>query len=309
VGNSGGMVYGLSLRNGKKQWTFQAKESIFSSPDLADGKVVFGSSDKNIYCLNIADGKLLWQFATQSPVVAAPRIENGIVYIGGSDGKFRAIKLNSGELLWEFDGLAGFVETKPLIYQDKVIFGAWDTYLYALNKEDGTLAWKWTNGNPGVLYSPAACFPVAANNKIFIVAPDRFMTAINSETGATIWRSNAHKVRESIGISEEGQKIYARCMEDTLLAFSSKSKSPELIWATSCGYGYDIDPSTPIEKDGIIFFSTKNGFLFAVDAKSGQVKFQYRIGVALVNTVTPIDAHRVVLTDMDGRVMLVVTSD
>lgn len=305
VGNSAGSVYGLSVNDGKKQWTFQAKESIFSSPEIADGKVVFGSSDKNIYCLNVEDGKLLWQFSTEAPVVAAPKIENGIVYIGGSNGKFRAITLSSGELLWDYDGVAGFVETKPLIYQNKVIFGAWDTYLYALNKENGTLVWKWTNGNPGVLYSPAACLPAAADNKIFIAAPDRFMTAIDSETGATIWRTNAHKVRESIGISEVGNKIYARCMEDTLLAFSSAAAIPELIWATSCGYGYDINPSMPIEKDGIVFFSTKNGFLFAVDAISGDVKFQYRVGVALVNTVTPLDAHRVVLSDMGGRVMLV----
>ncbi|MCI0493395.1 PQQ-binding-like beta-propeller repeat protein, partial [candidate division KSB1 bacterium] len=305
VGNSAGTVFGLSLNDGKKQWTFQAKGSIFSSPEIADGKVVFGSSDKNIYCLNVEDGKLVWQFQAQAPVLAAPRISGGEVYIGGSDGRFRAIKLNSGELLWEFDGVAGFVETKPLIYQEKVIFGAWDTYLYALNKKDGTLAWKWTNGNPGKLYSPAACLPVAAKDKIFIVAPDRFMTAIDSKTGATVWRTNAHKVRESIGISEDGNIIYARCMEDTLLAFSSTSAAPELIWATSCGYGYDIDPSMPIEKDGVIFFSTKNGFLFAVDSRSGNVKFQFRVGVALVNTVTPIDAHRVVLTDMDGRVMLV----
>lgn len=305
VGNSAGSVYALSVNNGKKQWTFQAKESIFSSPEIADRKVVFGSSDKHIYCLKVENGKLLWQFTTQSPVVAAPKIENGIVYVGGSDGKFRAITLSSGELLWQFDGVAGFVETKPLIHQDKVIFGAWDTYLYALYKKDGKLAWKWTNGNPGVLFSPAACLPVVQQDKIFIVAPDRFMTAIDSKTGATIWRTNAHKVRESIGISEDGNNIYARCMEDTLLAFSAAAAIPELIWATSCGYGYDINPSMPNEKDGTIFFSTKNGFLFAVDAASGAVTFRYRVGVALVNTVTPIDAHRVVLSDMDGRVMLV----
>ena len=305
VGNRAGTVYGLSLEDGKKQWTFQAKGSIFSSPDIADGKVVFGSSDKTIYCLNIEDGKLLWQFTTQAPVVAAPRVSSGVVYIGGSDGIFRAISLESGELLWEFDGVAGFVETKPLIHQEKVIFGAWDTYLYALNKKDGTLAWKWTNGNPGILLSPAACLPVAAKDKIFIVAPDRFMTAIDSKTGETIWRTNAHKVRESIGISEDGQTIYARCMEDTLLAFSSGSASPELLWATSCGYGYDINPSMPIEKDGVIFFSTKNGSLFAVAARSRELIFQYRVSVALINTVTPIDADRVVLTAMDGRVMLV----
>jgi len=305
VGNSEGMVYGLALKDGTKRWDFKTEKSVFSSPDIADEKVVFGSSDKNIYCLDIKNGKLLWKFLTQAPVVAAAVIENGIVYVGGSDGRFRAIKLNNGGLVWEFDGVKGFVETKPLIYQKKVIFGAWDTYLYALDINDGSLAWKWSNNNPGLLYSPAACLPVASNNKIFIVAPDRFMTAVDAKTGQTVWRSKKHKVREAIGISEDGKSIYARCMEDTLFAFSSASPTQELIWSTPCGYGYDIDPSMPIEKDGMIFFGTKNGYLFAVDAKNRDIKFQYRVGVALINTVTPIDAHNIVLTDMDGRVMMV----
>jgi len=266
---------------------------------------VFGSSDKNIYCLNVKDGKLLWKISTQAPVVAAPVIEKGIVYVGGSDGKFRAINLKTGELIWEFDNINSFVETKPLLYQEKVIFGAWDTYLYALNIKDGTLAWKWSNDNAGQLYSPAACLPVASNNKIFIVAPDRFMTAIEAKTGQTVWRSNKHKVREAIGISEDEKSIFARCMDDTLFAFSSVSPTQELIWSTACGYGYDIDPSMPTEKDGIIYFGTKNGYLFAIEAESGQLKYQFRVGVTVVNTVTPVNQNQVVLTDMDGRVIMI----
>lgn len=305
IGNREGRLAGLLLNTGKIQWTFQINGSIFSSPAAADGKVIFAATDGKIYCLDIENGRVLWTFATGRPVVAAPKIDRGMIYIGSSDGRCRAIQLNDGRLKWEFNGVAGFVETQPLIYQDKVIFGAWDTYLYALNKKDGSLAWQWSNGNPGRLFSPAACIPVASANKVFIVAPDRFLTAIDVRTGETIWRTNAHKVRESIGISENGQTIYARCMEDTLLAISAAGTSPRLIWATSCGYGYDIAPSMPMERDGVIFFSTKNGYLFAVDAKTGAVKFQFRVGVAMVNTVNPIDGHHVLLTDMAGMVMLI----
>ncbi|MDZ7312756.1 MAG: PQQ-like beta-propeller repeat protein, partial [candidate division KSB1 bacterium] len=124
-------------------------------------------------------------------------------------------------------------------------------------------------------------------------------------TGKTLWRSNRHQVREAIGISEDRRTVYARCMTDTLLAFSSSTSKPELRWFTPCGYGYDIDPSMPQEKDGVIFFGTKNGYVFAVDAKTGAVKWQHRVGVTAVHTVVPITAHRVVVTDMDGRVMMV----
>jgi outer membrane protein assembly factor BamB/predicted phosphodiesterase len=304
AGNSNGVVYGLSLQDGKERWRFQTRKGVYSTPAIANGKVVFGSVDGNIYCLNVTDAKLIWKFSTAAPVVATPHIEKGFIYIGSSDGKFRAIDLDTGKLKWEFAGVAGFVETKPLIYDGKVIFGAWDTFLYALNRKDGTLAWKWTNGHPGVLYSPAACWPVAAHGKIFIAAPDRFMTTIDAATGKTVWRSNHHQVREAIGLSSDARTVYARCMTDTLLAFSSSSSAPQLQWLTPCGYGYDIDPSMPLEKDGVIFFGTKNGFVFAVDAKSGAVKWQHRVGVTVVNTVAPIAANRLVATDMDGRVMM-----
>lgn len=147
VGNSSGFVSSYSLKNGAKQWTFETGATVYSTPYVSNGRVVFGSSDGNIYCLNARTGKLVWKYATRAPVVAAPAIKNNIVYVGASDSTFRAIDLRTGTLKWEFDGVNNFVETRPLVYYDKVIFGAWDTYLYALNAADGSLSWKWSNGN------------------------------------------------------------------------------------------------------------------------------------------------------------------
>lgn len=305
VGNSSGTVYGISVEKGGERWRFETGAPVYSSPDISRGKVVFGSADGSIYCLDLTNGREVWRFGTQAPAVAAPTIEDDVVYIGGSDGNFRAIDLERGNLRWEFEGLSDFVETKPLVYGGKVIFGAWDTYLYALDSHDGSLVWKWSNGNPAILYSPAACWPVGSENRVFIVAPDRFITAIDVETGENVWRTGLHDVRETIGISEDGDIVYARSMWDTLFAFSSSAPEPKIIWSSPCGYGYDIDPSMPVEKDGVVFFGTKNGLVIAVDAQTGAVRWKHRTGVALVNTVAPVDAHRVVVTDMDGRVMLI----
>jgi outer membrane protein assembly factor BamB len=168
------------------------------------------------------------------------------------------------------------------------------------------LAWKWSEGRPGKLYSPAACWPVAANDKIFIVAPDRFMTAIDYNTGETVWRTNRFKERETIGISEDGSRIYAQCMQDTVVAVSSKSNRFELLWATHCGYGYDIAPSMLIEKDNVVFFATKNGLIFALDAFSGKVKWHYKFGNTLINTVNPISSKQILFSNMDGNVALLI---
>jgi len=309
VGNSSGTAYGLSVEQGSELWRFQTGNAIYSSPAGERGKVIFGSADRHIYCLDAQTGTLVWRYATGAPVLAAPTIASGIVFIGGGDGVFRAIQLDTGQLVWQFSGVEEFVETKALVYRDKVIFGAWDTFLYALQQKDGTLAWKWSNHSPAKLFSPAACWPVAADGKIFIAAPDRYMTAIHEANGETLWRSNRYMVRESIGISENGAVCFARCMVDTVVAFSTLADTPELVWARHCGFGYDIAPNMPVEKDGTLFFGTKNGFVFALDSATGETRWVHRVGVTLINTVVPLDGRRLVLADMDGRVLMLVDGD
>ena len=60
-----------------------------------------------------------------------------------------------------------------------------------------------------------------------------------------------------------------------------------------------------VEKDGVVFYGTKNGLLLALDAKTGGIQWQHKIGVGVVNTVTPLSANEVLATDFDGKVTLV----
>ncbi|HTY36391.1 MAG TPA: PQQ-binding-like beta-propeller repeat protein [Bacteroidota bacterium] len=305
VGNSSGRVTCYSLNDGAIRWEFKTGGTVYSTPDAADGRVVFGSSDRTIYCLDVKSGRKLWSVQAAAPVLAAMAIRDGVVYAGASDGVFRAIDLTTGAIRWQHAGIEGFVEAKPLVFDGKVIFGAWDTYLYALDIRDGSLVWKWTNGNNGILYSPAACWPVGAHGKIFIVAPDRCMTAIDAQTGKTLWRSKRHQVRECIGISEDGERVYARCMTDTVIALSTRSSVPTEVWVSSCGYGYDIDPSMPMEHHGEVVFGTKNGLVYGLDASSGKVRWTHKVGVTIVSTPNIVDDHRVLVSDLDGTVTLI----
>jgi outer membrane protein assembly factor BamB len=63
----------------------------------------------------------------------------------------------------------------------------------------------------------------------------------------------------------------------------------------------------PVEKDGIVFFGTKNGLVYALDGRTGVVRWKYKIGVTIVNTPLPISAREVVVTDLDGRIALLVS--
>lgn len=214
---------------------------IIGTPAADKNVVVFGSADMNIYGLNASDGRLLWKINTEAPVLGAVTIRNGIAYIGGSDHKFRAIDIKSGTVVWSYDGVEGYIETKPLVYDNLVIFGAWDKNLYALDKKTGKEVWKWHEGKPGRFYSAAAVWPVAANGKVFIADPERVLTAIDASTGKTVWRTKESMVRETVGLSEDKRRIYSKTMNDSVVCYSTTTDFPEK-------YGLrmsDSDMSTP----------------------------------------------------------------
>lgn len=301
VGDDLGRLTAYALKNGKKLWSFQSGKRIVGTPAVSEGIVVFGSADCKIYGLDAQNGNLLWTVEAAEPVLGAVTIENGIAYIGASDHTFRAVNICTGEVKWAFAGVRGYIETKPLVTDNKVIFGAWDNTLYALNKADGKELWKWTGGLTRMHFSPAAVWPVAADGKVFITDPQRAMTAIDIETGNTVWRTFQSMVRETIGLSEDKERIYSKTMNDSIVCYSTKGDQPHKLWASNVGFGYEHAPSMQVEKNGVVFGSTKEGLIFALEAATGKVLWKHKTGNSLISTVVPLDNNRVLFTATSGE--------
>jgi outer membrane protein assembly factor BamB len=112
------------------------------------------------------------------------------------------------------------------------------------------------------------------------------------------------RCRESIGRSRDQSRLYVRSIQDSIYAFSTAADQPQKLWEVDAGFGYDINSAMLIEKEGTLFYGTKNGKVLALDAKTGAIRWQHRIGVALVNTLAPLSSDRVLATDFDGKIVL-----
>lgn len=308
IGDDIGCMYALDLRSGKTLWTFPTDMRIVGSPAVSEGVVVFGSANYNIYGLDAKTGNELWHITTNQAVMGAATIHDGVAYIGGGDGRMFAIDIHTGAVKWSFNELKNYVLTRPLVYRNKLYFGCWDTHLYALNIDDGSLAWKWNNGKGNPKLSPASVWPVAADGKIFITAPDRYFTCLDAETGDVVWRTNQYKVRETVGLSEDGQTVYSKCMWDTIVALPTQypiadsEASPTPRWVTHADFGYEHNPAMPLEKDGTLWVSTKNGLLLGLDAKTGTVLFRHKIGNSILNTPLPLSGTECIFTSSEGTI-------
>ncbi|MFA5328601.1 MAG: PQQ-binding-like beta-propeller repeat protein [Prolixibacteraceae bacterium] len=300
--NTKGEIVAIHKSTGKVKWRFATSGKIYSTPAISGNLVVCASTDNNIYALNLKNGHQVWKFITARSIVASPAIDQGIVYIGSSEGIFRAIDLKTGQLKWQYNDIKNFVESKPSIYNGAVYFGSWGNTFYALNKLNGNLLWKrekYTNR----MLSSAAVWSVAANGKIFIVAPDRHMTALDAKTGDELWDSGKYSCRESIGISADGDLVYIKNItEGNVMAFATSTNAQVLAWKCKAELGYEIGPSPIVERGDLVFVPTCMGEVLAINKQTHQLAWKYKISGALVNAVQPLSKNKILVTTSDGRV-------
>jgi outer membrane protein assembly factor BamB len=307
-GNSLGWVKAISLNTKRIIWETEVKGPVYSTPVFADGVLVLGVTDGYVIGLNALTGKHLWSVKTGKPVLAEGITDGRFVYIGGGNRSFYRIDANTGNVIWEFTGVNGLIQGKPAFSGSSVVFGAWDNHLYCLDKKTGSLQWKWNNGKPQILYSPGNIFPVCTEDRVFIVAPDRYMTAIDINTGKEIWRTNRHQVRESMGASPDGSLIYAKLMNDTVIAVASTGNFPKTVWTVNAGFGYEHNPCPVLAAGDIVIVATRNGMLVAIDPKTRGILWKYKAGNSSVNKVVAGANETYWLTLTEGKILGIKTT-
>jgi outer membrane protein assembly factor BamB len=174
------------------KWAFQTGGDTFSSPAVVDGKVYFGSTDKNIYCLDAYTGEEIWRFTTGFYVRASQAVWNGKVYTGADDGYFYGLDADTGEELWKTSAGGFFTNflnpgeakpgSSPIVVNSKIYCGSKDANLYCLNL-DGKVQWKFPTDN-AIIGSPGY-----ADGIVYITSTDGYLYGVNANSGSQVWKS------------------------------------------------------------------------------------------------------------------------
>ncbi len=283
-GNSMGYLRVIDKKKAKLKWEYKTTSMLFSRPAVADKIVALPTGDKRLIWLDKKSGKVLTEVAARGPYVADGVVADGVLYQGGFK-TFQAWDVKSMKLLWEFNDINNYCQAEPFVGKDDIIFGAWDTNLRSLDRHSGKLNWSWNNGKTANLYSPGNVVPAVTNDRVVIVAPDRYSTALDRATGRQLWRhhDNAVKVRESLGLSEDGKRAYAKTMDGTIVAIDTQSNDYRELWTTDCHFGYEHAPCIVLEKGGYVYAGSRRGMLAVLEASTGELVFTYKMGCSEVN--------------------------
>ena len=283
-GNSLGYAKAINKKTGKELWSISTGASLFARPVVAGKYVVIPSAAKELLWVNPKNGEIVQRDASEGAYVADGVCVDNALYIGGYN-KFEKWDIKKRKLIWRYDSLNNYCQAAPVIDNNEVIFGAWDTYLYCLDAKTGQLKWKWNNGSSRNQLGPGNVVPVVTANRIYIVAPDRYMTAIDRKTGKTIWRNKDHKYRESLGCSEDGTRVYAKTMDGELVAVNATTSDFNKLWVVDMKLGYEHAPCIVAEKDGIVYAGSRRGLVVAVDPKTQSIIDTFTLGKSETNGI------------------------
>lgn len=284
-GNSLGHTRAVDKLSGALQWSTSSGASLFSRPVVLRSGLIASPCADGIMLLDSQNGRVVRKH--QSP--EGPYVADGLcvddLYIQGAYKRIECRDALTADLRWSYDSIFNYCQAAPSVDGDDIIFGAWDTNLRCLDLKTGALKWVWNNGRRNNLLGPGNVVPAVTSDRVIIVAPDRYMTALDRKTGAQLWRDNSRHYRESLGLSEDSLRVYAKTMDGELVAVDAASPEFKELWIVDMGIGYEHAPCIVAEKDGVVYAGSRRGVLTAVDPFGQKVLWSIHLGVSEINGI------------------------
>ncbi len=288
-----------------------------------------------LLCLDRNDGALLWErtateatphqgtHSTNGFASASPCTDGEHVYAHyGSRGLF--CYTMAGELKWKRDDFGqmttrnSFGEgSSPTLEGDKILV-PWDhegqSYLFALNKVDGTTIWKTARDEPTCWATPLVI--EHDGSKQVVMNGETCARAYDLETGKELWRCGGQTDRPAASPVAAGGLVFVGSgfRGAYLGAFRPDGRGDI---AGSSHVAWSIGRDTPdvasllLSGGRLYFYKEKVGILSCVDAATGRPHYQaHRVPGLDRIYASPIAAGgHVFLTDRSGTTVVIDDAD
>jgi outer membrane protein assembly factor BamB/tRNA A-37 threonylcarbamoyl transferase component Bud32 len=217
-----------------------------------------------------SDVKELWSFECEDEIRGSPLVHNGIVFIGCYDNNLYALDAKNGQFLWKY-ATEGGIATRPAAADEAVFVGSEDFRVHALSTTNGRLIWTYyTEG-------PIRSSPTLSHGHLFLGSDDNHLHVVNILSGRRAWRTDAAgPVRSSPLVSNE--RVFFGCETGDFYCVDFRG---ELKWRFKAKRGIT---SSPLLVEGMIYFTSLDWTLYAIEAEGGWQIWRFRMGKPSIST-------------------------
>ena len=173
-GDDTGHVNAYYINNGQLIWqqrisqpsgsTEIAKLNDVDSTPVIEGNLAYAIGyNGNVVALDLSNGQIVWRKemgSTHSFVVDSQQL-----FVVDQNDNVRAVSKNGGTILWTQAGLLHRQLTDPVIYENYIVVGDFEGYLYWLDKDNGEIVAKTQVSSSGLISKP-----LVVDNKIVVQA-------------------------------------------------------------------------------------------------------------------------------------------
>lgn len=257
VGDQDGGFRCLDGSDGKPIWEFKTNAEIISSPNVVNGKVLFGSYDEHLYCLDAASGKLLWKFKTEGPINSAPAVAEGRAFVAGCDAVLRIVDINEGKEVATVE-LGSQAGASAAVSGNMLYVGNMDRSVLGIDWKAAKVVWEYQHPRKNQAFYSS---PAVAEGFVVVGGRDRLVHGIDARTGEYRWEFQTRgKVDSSPVIS--GGKVYVGSSDGNLYVLDLKTGRK----LAEFPLGSPILAS-PAVSAGKLVIGTQDGLVFCLGAR------------------------------------------
>lgn len=222
-----------------------------------------------------ANVKPIWTFECEDEVRGGAVVQDGVLYIASYDHNLYTLDAGNGKFLWKYATSAG-IPGKPAVTESNLYIGSEDNYLHAVSRRTGSRVWQY----PGD--GPFRSSPSISQGHVFIGSDDGYLHAVNLNTGRPAWRADAGgSIRSTPFITKDYIYVGTELNELLCLDFGGNIK-----WRFRTKRAVT---SSPTIKDDIVYFTSIDSTLYALDANTGWAHWRFRLGRGSVSSPVVID--------------------
>jgi eukaryotic-like serine/threonine-protein kinase len=164
------------------------------------------------------------------------------VYAGPGPRKLQGVK-------WKF-ATGDRIVSSPVWSEGVLYFGSDDNNLYAVDAESGRQKWKYAT------QGPVPSSPAIAGGMVYFASYDGKFYALNADTGRLKWKFTTAGERRFEAKGIHGLQPKNQTIPDP----------------------WDVYLSSPVVVDGAVYFGSGDGNLYALDARSGDLRWKFQTG-------------------------------